>query len=49
MLENMASLKDGVRDALTLYRWPLKGLYYFVPSIAGLKPWALQRRTDLRL
>jgi putative iron-dependent peroxidase len=40
MLENMAGLKDGVRDALTLYTRPLTGSYYFVPSISGLKPWA---------
>jgi porphyrinogen peroxidase len=32
MLESMAGLADGVRDALTLYTQPLTGAYYFVPS-----------------
>jgi putative iron-dependent peroxidase len=40
MLESMAGLKDGVRDALTSYTRALTGSYYFVPSISGLKPWA---------
>jgi putative iron-dependent peroxidase len=37
MLESMAGLKDGVRDALTYYTKPLTGAYYFVPSTNGLR------------
>lgn len=40
MLESMAGLKNGVRDALTTYTRALTGSYYFVPSISDLKPWA---------
>jgi putative iron-dependent peroxidase len=32
MLESMAGLKTGRRDALTRYTRPLTGAYYFVPS-----------------
>jgi putative iron-dependent peroxidase len=32
MLESMAGLTTGARDALTLYTRPLSGSYYFVPS-----------------
>ena len=37
MLESMAGLDDGVRDALTIYSRPLTGAYYFVPSAAALR------------
>jgi len=37
MLESMAGLTDGVRDALTRYARPLTGAYYFVPSTDGLR------------
>jgi putative iron-dependent peroxidase len=37
MLENMAGLTDGVRDALTRYTQPLTGAYYFVPSTQSLR------------
>lgn len=37
MLESMAGLVTGVRDALTHYTRPLTGAYYFVPSIEGLR------------
>ena len=37
MLESMAGLDDGTRDALTLYTRPLTGAYYFVPSIDGIR------------
>jgi porphyrinogen peroxidase len=37
MLESMAGLPNGVRDALTRYTRPLTGAYYFVPSIDGLR------------
>jgi porphyrinogen peroxidase len=36
MLESMAALGDGTRDALTRYTRPLTGSYYFVPSIEAL-------------
>ncbi len=36
MLEKMAGLDDGVRDALTRYTTPLTGAYYVVPSIEAL-------------
>jgi len=32
MLESMAGLVNGSRDALTYYTRPLTGAYYFVPS-----------------
>ncbi len=37
MLESMAGLTDGVRDALTIYTRPLTGAYYFVPSTQSLR------------
>jgi putative iron-dependent peroxidase len=37
MLESMAGLASGTRDALTRYTRPLTGAYYFVPSIEGLR------------
>lgn len=37
MLESMAGLTTGVRDALTLYTRPLTGAYYFVPSTECLR------------
>ncbi len=37
MLESMAGLTDGVRDALTRYARPLTGAYYFVPSAQSLR------------
>src|SRR5215472_7319015 len=36
MLESMAGLTNGVRDALTRYSRPLSGGYYFVPSTESL-------------
>jgi putative iron-dependent peroxidase len=36
MLEGMAGLNDGTRDALTRYTHPLTGAYYFVPPTQGL-------------
>ncbi|TME13187.1 MAG: Dyp-type peroxidase, partial [Chloroflexi bacterium] len=32
MLESMAGVADGVRDALTRYTKPVTGAYYFIPS-----------------
>ena len=37
MLESMAGVADGVRDALTRYTSPLTGSYYFVPSTQALR------------
>jgi putative iron-dependent peroxidase len=36
MLESMAGLVTGTRDALTRYTEPLTGSYYFVPSVESL-------------
>jgi putative iron-dependent peroxidase len=36
MLESMAGLSGGARDALTRYTRPLTGAYYFVPSTERL-------------
>ena len=40
MLESMAGLLDGKRDALTEYSRPLTGAYYFVPSVEALAHFA---------
>lgn len=37
MLQSMAGLRTGVRDALTRYTRPITGSYYFVPSTEGLR------------
>ena len=37
MLQSMAGLVDGTRDALTRYTEPLTGAYYFVPSVESLR------------
>ena len=37
MLESMAGLATGTRDALTRYTRPLTGAYYFVPSTERLR------------
>ncbi len=37
MLESMAGLVNGTRDALTRYTQPLTGSYYFVPSTESLR------------
>jgi putative iron-dependent peroxidase len=37
MLESMAGLDGGTRDALTRYTRPLTGAYYFVPSTESLR------------
>jgi putative iron-dependent peroxidase len=36
MLESMAGVADGKRDALTYFTRPTTGAYYFIPSIQGL-------------
>jgi putative iron-dependent peroxidase len=40
MLERMAGVGDGVRDALTRYSTPLTGSYYFIPSLQELRRFA---------
>jgi putative iron-dependent peroxidase len=40
MLESMAGIADGVRDALTFYSRPLTGAYYYVPSLQGIRRFA---------
>jgi putative iron-dependent peroxidase len=40
MLQSMAGLTDGIRDALTRYARPLTGAHYFVPSTQGLRRWS---------
>jgi putative iron-dependent peroxidase len=37
MLEGMAGIGDGPRDALTRYTRPLTGAYYFVPAADSLR------------
>jgi porphyrinogen peroxidase len=37
MLDSMAGLIDGQRDALTRYTEPLTGSWYFVPSVESLR------------
>ncbi|HEX4049684.1 MAG TPA: Dyp-type peroxidase [Steroidobacteraceae bacterium] len=37
MLESMAGLVTGARDALTRYTQPLSGSYYFVPAVESLQ------------
>jgi putative iron-dependent peroxidase len=44
MLESMAGLTTGTRDALTRFTRPLTGAYYFVPSAAALVRASAERR-----
>ena len=37
MLDSMAGLVTGTRDALTRFSHPLTGSYYFVPSVESLR------------
>jgi len=37
MLDSMAGVGDGVRDALTRYTKPLTGAYYFIPSTEAIR------------
>jgi porphyrinogen peroxidase len=46
MLEKMAGVEDGVRDALTRYTTPLTGAYYVVPSIEALDALGSPRSDD---
>lgn len=40
MLERMAGVGDGIRDALTRYATAVSGAYYFVPSVEALRRFA---------
>jgi porphyrinogen peroxidase len=40
MLERMAGIGDGVRDALTRFTIPLSGAYYFIPALSTLAAFA---------
>ena len=46
MLESMAGLRTGVRDALTYYASPVSGAYYFVPSTESLRNLSQLRRPE---
>jgi putative iron-dependent peroxidase len=37
MLQSMAGITTGTRDALTRYTQPTTGSYYFVPSVESLR------------
>ena len=43
MLESMAGVSDGVRDALTRYTQPVTGAYYFVPSTESLRRFSVSQ------
>ncbi len=40
MLNRMAGVEDGIRDALTRYTTAVSGAYYFVPSVEALRRFA---------
>lgn len=42
MLDRMAGVEDGIRDALTLYTTAISGAYYFVPSVEALRAFATE-------
>ncbi len=46
MLESMAGLESGVRDALTRYTTPVSGAYYVIPSIESIADLADGALTD---
>jgi porphyrinogen peroxidase len=46
MLESMAGLKSGARDALTRYTNPVSGAYYVIPSIESIADLADGALTD---
>jgi porphyrinogen peroxidase len=46
MLESMAGLDDGTRDALTRYTRALTGAYYFVPSTESLRRFSVPPTDD---
>ena len=46
MLESMAGVTDGVRDALTRYTKALSGAYYFIPSTDAILQFATIEASD---
>jgi len=48
MLESIAGLPTGVRDALTRYTRPITGSYYYVPASESLRPAADARADNLK-
>jgi putative iron-dependent peroxidase len=42
MLESMAGLQNGVRDALTRYTRPITGAYYFIPATEAIRQFATE-------
>ena len=40
MLDSMAGVGDGVRDALTRYTKPLTGAFYFIPTTEAIRQFA---------
>ena len=48
MLDSMAGVLDGVRDALTYYTRPVTGAYYFVPSTPMLQRHSTDPRSRSR-
>jgi len=46
MLERMAGITTGTRDALTAFTHPLTGAYYVVPSSDALRRWVAPEDTD---
>ena len=46
MLESMAGVGDGVRDALTRYTTALTGAYYFIPSLDAISRFVTEPADD---
>lgn len=46
MLERMAGIPDGVRDALTYYTAPLTGAYYFIPAVEAIAAFGMAQDED---
>jgi porphyrinogen peroxidase len=46
MLNSMAGIPDGVRDALTRYTRPITGAFYFVPSTQSIRAFATEQEDN---
>jgi putative iron-dependent peroxidase len=46
MLERMAGIPDGIRDALTYFTKPVSGAYYFVPAVEAIAAFATVQDDD---
>jgi porphyrinogen peroxidase len=46
MLESMAGVTDGVRDALTRYTTALTGAFYFIPSVEALSQFLIDQAAN---